>query len=261
MEDRISQHGQETLKNLGETLRRLRKARGLSIDELCAGCGLSPTYTGSVELGRRDVSFSTLRTFAHAFGVPVRDVIGPPPGISPNAAEVVRMFEASTEAMRAASMVLLREHPSVRETAQAQARHDDRGGVQRGRGGVFGGLRNEAKTWEEEPKTSEELGARIRRLRWEHDLTIDEFAARAGLSHNYVATVERGKRDPCLLAMCAMAKAFEMSARELLGGQLENILPESIEFGRLYDVAPERMQQAIAVMLREHLGKGPHEVV
>lgn len=261
MDERLSPESQETLKQLGETIRRLRRARGLSIDELCSGCGLSPTYACSVEHGKRDVSFSTLRTLAHAFCVPVRDVIGPPPGISPNAAEAVRMFEASTEAMRAASIVLLREHPRMRETAQKQARHEDRGGAVRERGGVFGGLRSGANEGEEEPKTSEELGARLRRLRWEHNLTIDEFAMRAGLSHNYVATVERGKRDPCILAMCAMAKAFEMSARELLGGQLETISPESTEFGRLYDAAPERMQGAIVVMLREHLGKGPDEVV
>lgn len=101
-----------------------------------------------------------------------------------------------------------------------------------------------------EPKTGEELGALIRRFRKERYLTIDALADRAGLSANYIGTIERGTRDPGLLSLCAIANALDMSMRELLGGYAERFSAETLQFVTLYDKAPPKIRSAIDVLLR-----------
>lgn len=58
----------ERILALGRELRRRRQARGLSLDGLGEAAGLSPNYIGSIELGRRDPSLSTMIRIAQAIG-------------------------------------------------------------------------------------------------------------------------------------------------------------------------------------------------
>ena len=54
------------------------------------------------------------------------------------------------------------------------------------------------------------LGARVRTLREERDLTQEELAARAGLSANYVGEIEGGKRNPSALVLFALARGLDV---------------------------------------------------
>lgn len=245
------------LKTLGETVRRCRKARQLSIDALAEQCGLSPNYIGSIELGRRDISFSTLRTLAQAFGVAPKDVLSPPPPISQNAADAVRWFEASTPAMRKAMMALSAAlHPASNEkTAKEESP------AHKKQNAGFDMERDAANRRESSastaPTSSEELGTQVRRLRKQQRLTIEALAQRSHLWPNQVVTIERGNRDAGILSICAIAKGLGMRARDVLGGGVETVSDEALEFASLFDGEEQHVERALVTLLLAHLGKPP----
>jgi transcriptional regulator with XRE-family HTH domain len=61
----------EVLRRLGDRIRDLREARGLSQSELAALAGLHRTYIGGVERGERNVSALNLIAIARGLGVEV----------------------------------------------------------------------------------------------------------------------------------------------------------------------------------------------
>lgn len=56
---------------LADNIRRLRKKRGLSQEELADMCNLHRTYVGSVERGERNVTLSTMEVIASALNITV----------------------------------------------------------------------------------------------------------------------------------------------------------------------------------------------
>lgn len=99
-------------KIFGETVRKLRKAQHISIYVLAARSGLSVNYISSIELGKRDVSFSTIRAIADALGVPMRDLFGLPKEIPASAVEAARLFEAASPEWREAILEILLYEPT-----------------------------------------------------------------------------------------------------------------------------------------------------
>ncbi len=65
-------------------------------------------------------------------------------------------------------------------------------------------------------KARAEFGQKVRRLRYDLDLSIEKLAERAGLHPNYVGSVERGERNIALENILALAKALECSAKDLM---------------------------------------------
>ena len=63
------------LKRFGETVKKLRKQRGWSQEDLAAKCGLHRTYIGSIERGGRNVSLLNIEKIAKAVGVNGKDLI------------------------------------------------------------------------------------------------------------------------------------------------------------------------------------------
>lgn len=57
-------------KIAAENVRKYRKEKGLSQEELAARCGLHRTYIGSVERGERNVTLDTLQVIAVALERP-----------------------------------------------------------------------------------------------------------------------------------------------------------------------------------------------
>ena len=62
-------HVSRDLKRFGESVRRLRKARGLSQEAFAAKCGLDRTYIGGVERGERNLGLLNILRIAEALGV------------------------------------------------------------------------------------------------------------------------------------------------------------------------------------------------
>lgn len=62
--------GRESWRNIGPKIRYLRKAHGLTIKELAAGCGLSPNAISLLEKGEVAPTVATLCKVAAALGTP-----------------------------------------------------------------------------------------------------------------------------------------------------------------------------------------------
>ncbi|OMF02793.1 helix-turn-helix transcriptional regulator [Paenibacillus sp. FSL H7-0942] len=61
-----------TLRNsVGERIRAIRKAKGLTQQQLAELSGLDDAYIGSVERGERNFSIDTLEKIVHALGMPL----------------------------------------------------------------------------------------------------------------------------------------------------------------------------------------------
>lgn len=69
------------------------------------------------------------------------------------------------------------------------------------------------------------LGDRIRSRRTALGLTLAEVAERAGLSIPYVSNLERGRRNPTVDAVRALATALETTASALMGENAEDFDP------------------------------------
>jgi transcriptional regulator with XRE-family HTH domain len=58
-------------------LRRARRMKDVSQEELALRAGLSRPYVGSVERGERNVSIDNMGLLAQALGVPLHDLVNP----------------------------------------------------------------------------------------------------------------------------------------------------------------------------------------
>lgn len=65
------------------------------------------------------------------------------------------------------------------------------------------------------PPTPAQLGAAIRRLRTERELTIETLASAAGIHWTYLTGIETGKRNPTWKIVGAIAGALEVKVSEL----------------------------------------------
>lgn len=62
--------GDESWRNIGKRIRKLRKDNGLTLKQLAAGCDLSPNAISLVERGEVAPTVITLCKIAHALGAP-----------------------------------------------------------------------------------------------------------------------------------------------------------------------------------------------
>ncbi len=60
---------------LGNNIRRLRERRGLSQEEFGTAVGVHRTYVGMVERGEKNITIFSLRKFAEALNVKIKDLI------------------------------------------------------------------------------------------------------------------------------------------------------------------------------------------
>lgn len=64
-------------QSFGHQVKRYRKEKGFSQEELADLCNLHRTYIGSIERGERNVSLNNVEKIANALGVPVASLIEP----------------------------------------------------------------------------------------------------------------------------------------------------------------------------------------
>ncbi len=60
-----------------------------------------------------------------------------------------------------------------------------------------------------------QLGMRIRFLRKQQNLSIEDLSLEAGVNKNYLSDLERGTRNPSLKILSRIAKALKISISEL----------------------------------------------
>jgi transcriptional regulator with XRE-family HTH domain len=70
----VTKHSEVAVR-FGDKLRRLRKSREVSQEELAARAGLHRTYVSSVERGERNVSLETIDKLARALGLPMGELM------------------------------------------------------------------------------------------------------------------------------------------------------------------------------------------
>lgn len=61
-----------------------------------------------------------------------------------------------------------------------------------------------------------ELAKKVRLRRYELGLTQEQLAERANFHVNYIGGIERGERNPSVESIVTLAKALEISSRELM---------------------------------------------
>lgn len=72
----IMQSDEQFLRDLGERIRELRKARGMTQSELAGRLGVTQALIASYESARRSVPLRKLCLLAEALGVSIEDCIG-----------------------------------------------------------------------------------------------------------------------------------------------------------------------------------------
>ena len=64
-----------------------------------------------------------------------------------------------------------------------------------------------------------EFGERVRNLRQAKGLSQEELAFKSGMHRTYLGGIERGERNPALKNIAAIAKALDITLRELFSFQ------------------------------------------
>ena len=65
---------------------------------------------------------------------------------------------------------------------------------------------------------NKQLGYRIRYLRTQKGLSIEDLALEAGVNRNYLGDLERGMRNPTVVVLNKIASALNISLSELFEG-------------------------------------------
>lgn len=68
---------QSARKIFGRNVRRARRLKEITQEELASRAKLSRTYVSEVERGSRNVSIDNMEQLAFALGVPLRDLVDP----------------------------------------------------------------------------------------------------------------------------------------------------------------------------------------
>ncbi len=66
--------------------------------------------------------------------------------------------------------------------------------------------------------SKKEIGMRIRYLRKQRKISIEELSFRSNINRNYLGDLERGKRNPTLLILEKIARGLEITLEELFKG-------------------------------------------
>jgi transcriptional regulator with XRE-family HTH domain len=71
---------------------------------------------------------------------------------------------------------------------------------------------------DEQKQYLKQVGANIRKIRQEFDISQEELAVRAGLDRTYIGAVERGERNISILNLAKIAKTLGFTVSEIIKG-------------------------------------------
>lgn len=76
------------------------------------------------------------------------------------------------------------------------------------------------------------IGARIKKIRTDKGLTLEEFGATIGVSKVSVSGYEKGTRTPSLDTFIAIVEKFDVDPKYLLGYEVSIISEDEIRYGK-----------------------------
>lgn len=97
------------LVKFGREIRKRREALKLPREQLAERAGLTANYIGTIELGLRDPSITTIVAIARGLGIAPGDLFSPPPPLPPAAIAMGKLFDAAAPGVRDAALTILRE--------------------------------------------------------------------------------------------------------------------------------------------------------
>lgn len=80
----------------------------MTLEQLAEKSGLTPNYVGTIEVGQRDPSLSTVLALARGLSVAPGELIGGLGRLSPSALEAARLFDGASQDVQDAVLRLLR---------------------------------------------------------------------------------------------------------------------------------------------------------
>lgn len=80
-------------------------------------------------------------------------------------------------------------------------------------------------------------------------MSLEALAERAGLSPNYVGSIEANRRDPSLSTIEKLARGLKVSPGELVGGY-EGLSGPSLEGARLLEHLQPAVREGVLQLLR-----------
>lgn len=98
----------------GKVVRRVRRMKKLTLEQAAAKAAISTNYLGSIELGQRDPSVSTVTAIAQALGVRAGDLLGGPDALPAPALEMARVFAGLEDEHQEALLRLAKSLPQRR---------------------------------------------------------------------------------------------------------------------------------------------------
>lgn len=93
------------------------------------------------------------------------------------------------------------------------------------------------------------IGATIRHLRHQANLTLEQLSELSGLTPHFIGSIELGHRDPSISSLRAIAGALDVTMGSILG-ETRPLSELGVEMGRMFDQVPERLQKGILKLLR-----------
>lgn len=93
-------------------------------------------------------------------------------------------------------------------------------------------------------RISEQIGARIKRLRKAAGLSQTEVALKAGVAASYFSALERGEKNATISTLTQVADALDVSFAELTAGEL-------VEVEKLLADIPGRLRPGMIKVIRE----------
>jgi transcriptional regulator with XRE-family HTH domain len=100
--------GADAISAFGRELRRRRVGQGLSLADLASRSGLTANFIGSVELGKRNPSLSTMHKVARALEAELSEFFQSESGLSAAAEEAAHLFHTAPPSVHSAMILLLR---------------------------------------------------------------------------------------------------------------------------------------------------------
>jgi len=94
------------------------------------------------------------------------------------------------------------------------------------------------------------LGNEIRRRRQALGWTLERFAEEAGLTPNYIGTIETGKRDVGITSLLALARALNCGVGDLFEDPELGLSAAARDIGHQFDRATPEAQRAVEFMFQ-----------